>query len=133
MALSPALLVDRLQPLFTVPVPVGTTFTGGDVVVIGTATSDTTKSICGVAMQDYNALGSTGFTNSICIMGRARFPKAAGTSIGTAGVKVWWGTTGQGVLTTNSTGIIVAHLGTALATASTSVTTVDVFFYPNQG
>jgi predicted RecA/RadA family phage recombinase len=132
MALSPALTVTNLQPLFTVPIAVGTTFTAGDVVTIGTATTDSSAAqtaFGGVAMYDYNCLGSTANTNAICVMGRATFPKAAATSC-TAGTRLVWGTTSTTMIKPGSTQT-VSLSGYCVTTATTSSATVDVIFFPN--
>lgn len=131
MALSPALTVTNLQPLFTVPVPAGTTFDAGEVVVRGSATSDSTVAFAGVSMYDYDALGSTTNKNAICITGRATFPKAAASSI-TAGTKVYWLTTTSVVSkVAPTTSVYGVPLGVCVTSATTTSTEIDVYFFPN--
>lgn len=121
MALSPAPLVRYTGDGDFIPIAAGTTFSAGDVVVVGTY-------LVGLAAYDYDALGSTGAPNSVRVRGRGTFAKAAAATF-SAGDKVYWNST-AGTVSAASTASTQYILGVAIAAGTTAQTTADVLFFP---
>lgn len=113
---APQLMARLVKDGFRIPVPAGTTFTAGDIVVVP---STGTALLLGLAPQDWNWQGSTSSVNSLDLIGLVAVPKLTTESI-PAGVKIGWNVAPYA----GSTGFSVA---TAVATsAGTTVTQVPM-------
>jgi len=133
MALGPALYTRLIADGFRVPIPTGTSFRAGDIVIIGSTVASlvggtTTASLIGFcqgfpvqAANDYNfATGSTSAPNSGNSVGLVVVPKS-GTEAIAIGQKVAWSTTTYA--TTSTTG----SLGVATGVVGTSTTPIILY------
>ena len=124
MSLSPTLQTRLVQDGFRIPILAGTTFTAGDIVVLGSSASAGTNGACSglvcQAANDYNWQGSTSTPNSGNAVGVILAPKLASENI-PAGAKLAWSTTQA------STG---SNARVGIATAVAGTTTTPLVEYP---